>query len=249
MSDPRSAYLQEMGIEQWIPRTTAEKEPKELSASAEPLAAPLDAQVAPSPAPDIANDAAVNAADLDWAALEAQVATCERCELAQSRTQPVFGVGNRNAELLIIGEAPGAEEDRCGEPFVGRAGNLLDAMLLAIKLERQQVYIANILKCRPPNNRDPQPQEVSRCIPYLYRQITLIQPKLILLLGRIAAQHMLQTDASLARLRGKLHTHPELQIPMLATYHPAYLLRKPQEKRKAWQDLQLAQRTLITWIE
>jgi uracil-DNA glycosylase family 4 len=161
--------------------------------------------------------------------------------LHATRKQAVFGVGNQQADWLIIGEAPGAEEDRQGEPFVGRAGQLLNAMLKAIGLKREQVYIANILKCRPPNNRDPRPEEAACCSPYLQRQIELIQPRLILALGRIAAQRLLQTNTSLARLRGKVHTLESTQSPVIVTYHPAYLLRSPAEKRKAWQDLQYAQ--------
>ncbi len=142
----------------------------------------------------------------------------------------------------MIGEAPGAEEDRRGEPFVGRAGQLLDAMLAAIDLDRSRAYIANILKCRPPNNRDPLVNEVACCEPYLQQQIALIQPRLILVVGRIAAQNLLKTDEPLARLRGRVHRYGERQIPLIVTYHPAYLLRTPGDKRKAWEDLQLAVR-------
>jgi DNA polymerase len=179
---------------------------------------------------------------LDWPALEAAVASCTRCNLHRTRTQTVFGVGNRSADWLIIGEAPGAEEDKRGEPFVGRAGQLLDAMLAAIGLDRTQAFIANILKCRPPNNRDPQANEVACCEPYLQQQIALIQPKLILAVGRIAAQNLLKTDLPLARLRGQAHHYGENQIPVIVTYHPAYLLRTPNDKRKAWEDLKLAVR-------
>jgi DNA polymerase len=179
----------------------------------------------------------------DWETLQAEVAVCARCELHRSRTQTVFGVGNRSAEWLVIGEAPGAEEDKRGEPFFGRAGQLLDNMLAAIGLDRaRNVYIANILKCRPPNNRDPQADEVAQCEPYLQQQIALLRPKLILAVGRIAAQNLLKTDTPLARLRGHVHRYGEGQTPLIVTYHPAYLLRTPGDKRKAWEDLQLAQR-------
>jgi uracil-DNA glycosylase family 4 len=144
---------------------------------------------------------------------------------------------------MIVGEAPGAEEDRQGEPFVGRAGRLLDAMLRAVGLDREQVFIANILKCRPPRNRDPQPAEVEQCMPYLRRQIELISPALILCVGRIAAQNLLATDTPLGRLRGSLH-RLETGVPVIVTYHPAYLLRSPGEKRKAWEDLKLVIGTL-----
>ena len=158
----------------------------------------------------------------------------------QTRTQAVFGVGNPQAQWMVVGEAPGADEDRQGEPFVGRAGQLLNNMLYAIGLKREQVYIANVLKCRPPSNRDPKPEEVAQCEVYLQRQVALIQPKLILAVGRIAAHNLLKTDVSLAKLRQRTYSYGETQTPLIVTYHPAYLLRSPQEKRKAWQDLQYA---------
>jgi len=149
-------------------------------------------------------------------------------------------VGNRRADWLIIGEAPGAEEDRQGEPFVGRAGQLLNAMLKSLGLPRESVFIANVLKSRPPGNRDPKPDEVAACLPYLMRQIALLQPKLMLAVGRIAAQNLLATNLALARLRGQVHTFGELNTPLIVTYHPAYLLRSPADKRKAWEDLKFA---------
>jgi DNA polymerase len=150
-------------------------------------------------------------------------------------------VGPQRADWLVIGEAPGAEEDRRGEPFVGAAGQLLDAMLRAIGLDRKtNVYIANVLKSRPPHNRDPKPDEVAACMPYLLRQIALLQPKIMLAVGRIAAQNLLATDAPLARLRGRVHSFGELHTPLVVTYHPAYLLRTPADKRKAWEDLKFA---------
>lgn len=166
----------------------------------------------------------------------------------------MFGVGNRSAQWMVIGEAPGADEDRQGEPFVGRAGQLLNSMLKSIGLAREQVYIANILKSRPPNNRDPRPEEVRACIPYLFRQIELVDPQLILCVGRIAAQTLLQTDTPIGKLRGRLHRIAGNR-PMIVTYHPAYLLRSPGEKRKSWEDLVLALRTveglgssMPTWV-
>ena len=182
-------------------------------------------------------------ATLDWETLKTRVSACTACELHSSRTQTVFGIGDHNADWLIIGEAPGADEDKQGEPFVGRAGQLLNAMLLACGLKREQVYIANILKCRPPDNRDPRPEEVVSCEQFLMRQIGLIQPRLILAVGRIAAQNLLQCDTPIGKLRGQVHRFRDTGIPLVATYHPAYLLRSPAEKRKAWQDLQLAMRT------
>lgn len=180
---------------------------------------------------------------LDWAGLQDCVKTCDACGLAATRTQTVFGVGDPNADWLIVGEAPGAEEDRKGEPFVGQAGKLLDNMLAAIKLKRgQNVYIANVLKCRPPGNRDPQGEEVMQCDPFLQRQVELIRPRLIIALGKFAAQSLLNTDATIASLRGKLHDYQG--VPVIVTYHPAYLLRNLPDKAKAWEDLCYAQRTM-----
>jgi uracil-DNA glycosylase len=176
-----------------------------------------------------------------WDALRTDVLSCTKCVLHQTRTQGVLGVGPRRADWMVIGEAPGAEEDRRGEPFVGRAGHLLDAMLHAIGLNRgTNVYIANVLKSRPPGNRDPKPEEVAACLPYLMRQIELLQPRLMLAVGRIAAQNLLSTDLSLGRLRGKVHHFGELNTPLIVTYHPAYLLRTPADKSKAWEDLKFA---------
>jgi len=169
------------------------------------------------------------------------VAQCQLCPLHQTRTQTVFGVGNEKAKLMIIGEAPGFHEDQKGEPFVGRAGQLLNAMLQSIGFERSDVYIANILKCRPPNNRDPVPTEVLQCTPYLKQQIALIKPQALCAVGRIAAQYLLDTTESLARLRHKTHTYGEEKLPLFVTYHPAYLLRNPSAKADAYQDLLLLQ--------
>ncbi|BCO33120.1 uracil-DNA glycosylase [Thiohalobacter sp. COW1] len=188
-------------------------------------------------------------AALDWTALRERVLGCTACQLHATRTQAVFGVGNPDADWLIVGEAPGAEEDRRGEPFVGRAGQLLDAILRAAGQDRRSAYIANILKCRPPNNRDPEPEEIGCCQDYLARQIALIRPRLILAVGRIAAQHLLATDQPIGRLRGRVHRWGEAGIPLVVTYHPAYLLRSPGEKRKAWEDLQLAMQSARQPVE
>lgn len=182
---------------------------------------------------------------LDWNGLASAVASCTRCELHKSRTQGVLGVGDRKADWLVVGEAPGAEEDRQGQPFVGQAGKLLDAMLAAIGQARgRNVYIANVLKSRPPGNRDPQPEEVEACLPYLERQIDLIQPRIILALGRFAAQSLLLTDTPIGRLRGRVHEYRG--VPLVVTYHPAYLLRNPADKAKVWEDLVLARRTMVS---
>ena len=222
----QNAYLSAMGIRQWVARDT----PAVLDEAA-PVAPPGDG-VALEENP---------VASLDWAALQQRVENCTLCPLHETRTRTVFGTGNHNADWLIIGEAPGRDEDREGEPFVGRAGKLLTEMLFAAGYQRKDVYIANILKCRPPNNRDPSPEEVACCHAYLERQIELIQPALILAVGRIAAHNLLHSDLQVGRLRGRVHRYGERQIPLVVTYHPAYLLRSPLEKRKVWDDLQLAQ--------
>jgi len=177
----------------------------------------------------------------NWEDLQAEVAACTACPLHQTRTQTVFGVGNRAADWLVVGEAPGEQEDLQGEPFVGRAGLLLNEMLRAIGLQREQVYIANILKCRPPKNRDPQEDEAAACEDYLKRQLALVQPKIILAVGRIAAQNLLKTTTPIGKLRGVVHDYQ--QVPLVVTYHPAYLLRSPLEKRRAWEDMRLALKT------
>jgi DNA polymerase len=225
MRSRRLAYLKALEIDVW--------ERRGLPTST-PVAVPTPASDVPTPASE--------RGQLGWAELERAVKNCTLCPLHQTRTQGVFGVGNRNAQWMVIGEAPGADEDRQGEPFVGRAGQLLNSMLRAIGLQREQVFIANILKSRPPNNRDPRPEEVRACLPYLFRQIELVNPRLILCVGRIAAQTLLETDTSIGKLRGQLHCIAGSR-PMIVTYHPAYLLRSPGEKRKSWADLLLALRT------
>lgn len=180
---------------------------------------------------------------MDWSGLREAVAQCTRCGLCRTRTQPVFGVGDPSARWMFVGEAPGAEEDARGEPFVGQAGKLLDAMLAAIGIGRQaDVFIANVLKCRPPSNRNPEPDEVARCEPYLKRQIELVSPRVMVAMGRFAAQSLLGTDASIASLRGKVHRYRvgDREVPLIVTYHPAYLLRNLPEKAKVWSDLCLA---------
>lgn len=184
-----------------------------------------------------------NIQEMDWTQLKAKVAGCTDCKLRAGCTQTVFGVGDENADWLLVGEAPGSEEDRLREPFVGQAGKLLDNMLAAVFLSRgQNVYIANVLKCRPPGNRNPEPDEVAKCLPHLLRQIGLIQPKLILAMGRFASQALLGTDATIASLRGRVHRFAG--VPLIVTYHPAYLLRNLPDKAKAWADLRFAARTM-----
>ena len=222
-SDLQHEYLKAMGIQRWVARNSG--------AGSDTGIAVAGAGVEQLPTKMLT----------DWQTLEAQVSACTRCALHESRTHTVFGVGDRNADWMIIGEAPGADEDKQGEPFVGRAGQLLNEMLFAAGYRRSEVYIANILKCRPPANRDPSADEVECCQPYLQQQIALIQPKLILAVGRIAAHNMLHTTTQVGRLRGTVHHYGEQEIPLIVTYHPAYLLRTPLEKRKVWEDLRFAQ--------
>jgi DNA polymerase len=229
----RDRYLAEMGIPVWRLRAAAVA--RSAAGSAVEIAAETSA----------AGGAASGAASRDaWSTLAATVRTCTLCGLHRSRTQTVFGVGKPDARLFVIGEAPGADEDRQGEPFVGRAGQLLNAMLRAIGLPRSEVYIANILKCRPPNNRDPEPGESATCTPYLTQQIELVRPRVLLAVGRISAQWLLQTDTPIGKLRGRVVSYGARNTPLVVTYHPAYLLRSPLEKAKAWTDLCLVKELL-----
>jgi uracil-DNA glycosylase len=249
-SQRRNQYLDAIGVDVWlrrpggalaalqVARPVMEPEPHELNQTETPATVTETAAIdARAPTQPVSGDD--NAAR--WEVLRNEVLGCTRCGLHQTRTQGVVGVGPQRTDWMVIGEAPGAEEDRRGEPFVGRAGHLLDAMLHAIGLNRgTNVYIANVLKSRPPGNRDPKPEEVAACLPYLMRQIALLQPRLMLAVGRIAAQNLLSTDMPLGRLRGKVHHFGELNTPLIVTYHPAYLLRTPADKRKAWEDLKFA---------
>ncbi|MDD5329559.1 MAG: uracil-DNA glycosylase [Sulfuricella sp.] len=181
--------------------------------------------------------------ELDWTGLKDAVAACTACDLHKTRTRTVFGVGDENADWLFVGEAPGADEDAVGEPFVGQAGKLLDNMLKSIGLKRgENVYIANVVKSRPPGNRNPLPGEIAACFPYLKRQIELIRPRLIVTLGKVASETLLGREATIAGLRGKVHAYQG--IPLIVTYHPAYLLRTLNDKAKAWEDLCLARETM-----
>ena len=226
MTALRDRYLKEIGIPVWRVRTAP-------TVSA-PVSVPKEVALETArPAP---LEGAAQGVDA-WSELQAKVRACTLCGLHRGRTQTVFGVGRRDARLFVIGEAPGADEDRQGEPFVGRAGQLLNAMLRSIGLPRAEVYIANILKCRPPNNRDSEQMESASCPPYLSQQIELVQPRVLLAVGRIAAQWLLQTDAPIGRIRGRVVSYGPRNTPLVVTYHPAYLLRSPLEKAKAWADL------------
>ncbi|HKJ94735.1 MAG TPA: uracil-DNA glycosylase [Gammaproteobacteria bacterium] len=251
LSTHQLACLQAMGIDVWLPRGVSADAPRpggdveQATVPGVPAAGgPVSGLGSDSVQPAAQTSDAATGADsadiswADWDALRGAVMHCTRCPLHETRSQGVFGVGDTRARLMVIGEAPGADEDRLGEPFVGRAGKLLDAMLHAIGEARGDgVYITNILKSRPPNNRDPRPEEVAACEPFLRRQIELIEPDVILAVGRVAAQNLLKTDQPLGRLRGRWHSYGPRQTPVWVTYHPAYLLRKPVDKRKAWQDL------------
>lgn len=215
--DSRDPYLEVMGVTEYVARKV----------TTEGLQGALEGACAMSD---------------DWGGLHAEVSACTRCSLHETRTQTVFGVGHPEAEWLFIGEAPGEQEDLRGEPFVGRAGQLLDEMIRALGLEREHVFIANVLKCRPPKNRDPSPEEALACEPFLVRQVQLLRPKIIVAVGRIAAQNLLKTQVPIGKLRGQVHHYAD--IPVVVTYHPAYLLRSQTEKRRAWEDLKLARKTL-----
>ncbi|MHB9117519.1 MAG: uracil-DNA glycosylase [Burkholderiales bacterium] len=234
----REEFLQEMGLGPVWRRRQVKAAPAEVEP--EPAAAPVETL---ETVPPVAASPAMGVSQLGWAELKSRVSECALCGLHSTRKQAVFGVGDERADWLFVGEAPGEEEDAKGEPFVGQAGRLLDNMLKSIGLQRgRQVYIANVLKCRPPGNRNPGPDEVACCKPYLQRQIELIQPKLIVTLGKFAAQTLLGQEASIASLRGTVHDYRG--IPLVATYHPAYLLRKLTEKARAWEDLCLARQTM-----
>ena len=263
----RGRLLARMGITVFVPRgAPATRHPQSTPAAVPgPEFAPVPAAADPNPAavpvsaPDAsrrleagapaagppkaaAAEARAPVSALRWPELESAVAGCVACALHRSRRRTVFGAGARDADWMVIGEGPGANEDRQGEPFVGRAGRLLGAMLFALGLSREEVFITNTVKCRPPGNRDPEPAETERCGPFLDRQIELVAPRVILAVGRVASQAILATNAPLARLRGREHAYPrgDRRVPVVATYHPAYLLRRPSDKRAAWEDLCLA---------
>ncbi len=259
----RKQYLNALGIETWVRRDSGDfaapasragepgRENANPAVPASPASGATEAAVTllDTAGPEIEDagvaDRPYTTGETDWEQLEASVAACTLCDLHKTRTQTVFGTGNRQAGWMVIGEAPGADEDRQGEPFVGRAGKLLNAMLLAIGLQRAEVYIANILKCRPPDNRDPRPGEVMHCEGFLRRQIQLIQPNVILAVGRIAAQNLLKIDTPIGRMRGQVYAYGEARIPVVVTYHPAYLLRSPLQKARVWEDLKLARRVAL----
>ena len=247
--DRQRAMLREMGIKLWLP-----PQPDPVPGSVGSPLPPAERGVGEAGA---SQDSGVVArpvarapslvAGLEWPALREAVAACTACKLCEGRRQTVFGVGNLRAHWMIVGEAPGEQEDRQGEPFVGKSGQLLDNMLRAIGLTRgeadpaTQVYIANTIKCRPPGNRNPEPDELAKCEPFLVRQVQLVQPKIILAMGRFAVHSLLRSTEPIGRLRGRIHTYQG--VPLIVTYHPAYLLRNPEDKARAWDDLCLALET------
>lgn len=236
------ACLQALELPVWQRHESAAEDPVVESVVATPNTLESSQRSSPALSPHL------DPQTLDWPQLRQAVLSCTQCELHQTRSQAVFGVGVVTPELVVVGEAPGAEEDRQGEPFVGRAGQLLDRMLAAIDCARSKnVFIANVLKCRPPNNRDPHVNEIAACRGWLLRQLELLQPKAILCVGRFAAQTLLETDQPLSRLRGpaqSLHVSSERSVPVFVTYHPAYLLRTPADKAKAWADLKVVRAAL-----
>jgi DNA polymerase len=229
LSKNKIDYLKAMDIQPWLLRNKINTDVMAASSNSNPCTE------------DHQN---ISSSIRTWEQLKTAVKNCQACELAKGRTQTVFGVGNQTADLMIIGEAPGFHEDQKGKPFVGRAGQLLNAMLAAINLNRESIYIANILKCRPPNNRDPLVEEVRQCTPFLQEQVALVKPKLLLAVGRIAAHYLLENKAPLTQLRGKTYQYQD--IPLIVTFHPAYLLRNPSDKKKAYEDLQTVFRMLQT---
>jgi DNA polymerase len=245
-TERQRSMLQEMGIRLWAP--VALESAVVAPATVTPQAPALAAEPQPAAAAALPADARSAAiSTLPWPELREAVAACTACGLCQSRRQTVFGVGHPQAHWMIVGEAPGEQEDLKGEPFVGPAGHLLDNMLRALKLTREQappeeqVYIANTLKCRPPRNRNPEPEELARCEPFLVRQIELIRPRLILAMGRFAVQALLRSSEPIGKLRGRVHRYQG--VPLVVTYHPAYLLRNLADKSRAWEDLCLAAQT------
>jgi DNA polymerase len=258
-SERQQAMLQEMGIRVWSPPdlSMAEVEvappPLDAAPAPQPVAPPQPSiqrsaqPIAAPPSPVVLTPRAAGIDTMDWPALRDAVSGCTACKLCQGRKQTVFGVGNPRAHWMIVGEAPGEQEDLQGEPFVGKSGQLLDNMLRAISLTRgeaapeTQVYIANSVKCRPPGNRNPEPDELAQCEPFLIRQVALVQPKIILAMGRFAVQSLLRSSEPIGKLRGRVHHYQG--VPLIVTYHPAYLLRNPEDKSKAWDDLCLALET------
>lgn len=246
MSNQQNAYLKAMGIDVWVERTLPKPLLHEISDHVESDVKQAESKSIPVPKiePIVVPDVSVNVEQLDWPALRSTVAECHDCDLSKNRTKIIFGAGNQTAALMIIGDAPSAEDELQGEPFSGQAGKLFTAMLKAMGYQRNDVYISNLVKCRTSENQDLTVDEVATCESYLVRQIKLVQPDLILVLGSVAAQLLLKSKSTLSRLRGQLHYIENINIPIIVSFDPAYLLRSPNEKRKAWDDLQTAMKEL-----
>ena len=245
MSEKQNAYLKAMDIDVWIERTPSVL--AEKTQSAEPIPVPVQSEPAQPVSeiiPEAEPEVKVNIEALDWQDLQSAVAECESCELSQVRSKTIFGSGNQVASLMIIGDAPNAEDEQQGDPFAGQAGKLLTAMLKAMGYQRNDVYISTLVKCRTPENQDPSIEQVAACEKYLIRQIELVKPDLILALGSITAQRLLKSKSTMSRLRGQLHYLDNINVPIIVSFEPAYLLRSPNEKRKAWEDLQMAMKAL-----
>lgn len=258
MSNQHSAYLKAIGIDVWVERNpsipdvvnieidSSQQKVKNQQTLNEVKVIEADVSKPTAKSQSITKESETNIEALDWQALRVVVEQCQRCELSQSRTQTVFGIGKQVASLMIVGDAPNDEDDQQGEPFVGRTGKLLTAMLKAMGYQRNDVYISNIVKCRTKENAEPSIEEAGLCDAYLKRQIELLQPQLILALGSVTAQRLLKTKSTMGRLRGQLHYVEGIKAPIVVSYHPAYLLRAPNEKRKAWDDLQMAMKELAS---
>lgn len=252
LSTRQRAYLDVMGVEVWQSRDAlpevVDETPAQESVNLAPEPVPESPQLKTPQAKQAEPAAQPPVASNDWQALQQQVSGCTACALHEQRRQAVFGVGDEQADVLIIGEAPEQDEDLQGEPFVARAGQLLNAMLAAINLRREAVFITNIVKCRPPQNRDPRPEEAEACSAYLLKQIEHIQPRVILAMSRVAAHQLLQCEGTVGEMRGSVHRHAATDIPVIVTYHPAYLLRKPLDKRKSWEDLKSLRQLLANSV-
>lgn len=245
MSEQQHAYLKAMGIDVWVEREPVIKADEAAFIEPQPVAADpeiVEPVIQPSPEPDPAS----KIESLNWQELQSTVAECELCDLSANRAKVIFGAGDQDASLMILGDAPTVQDEQQGHPFSGEAGSLLTAMIKAMGYQRNQVYISNLVKCRTDEKQDPLIEQVVACDGYLKRQIQLIQPKVILVLGSITAQRFLKSKSTMSRLRGQLHYIDGIAAPVIVTYEPGYLLRSPSEKRKAWEDLQLAMKELST---
>jgi len=244
MSEQQNAYLNAMGIDVWVERTPSApvEEVQSIQTAAEPNSDQVVTDSLPQHIPEI--ELTTNIESLDWQGLQAAVSECHSCELSKNRTKMLFGAGNQAASLMVIGDAPSIDDEKFGEPISGEAGKLFTAMLKAMGYQRNEVYITNLVKCPTSDNQDPTVDEVDACESYLVRQVQLLKPNLILALGSVTAQRLLKSKSTMSRLRGQLHYIDTINVPIIVSFEPGYLLRSPNEKRKAWEDLQLAMKEL-----